>query len=70
MVERRLPRVDRTKFSVVNLHDPPDEPEFWRSKSHTERLEAIEISRMAVYGYDPATTRLHRVLEVIQLSQS
>ena len=70
MADRRFPRVDRTKLTVANLHDPPDEVEYWRSKSYTERLEAVELSRLAVYGYDPATTRLHRVLEVTQLSQS
>ena len=69
MGDSHLPRVDRTKLTVSNLHDPQDDLHYWLSKSHSERLEAVEHSRLAVYGYDAATARLHRVLEVAQLSR-
>ena len=59
-------RIDRTSFSVVSLSDEPDEKEFWLSKTPEERLEALEIMRQIVYGYDPSTTRLQRVLEIAQ----
>jgi len=59
-------RIDRTAFSVVSLSDEPDEKEFWLSKTPEERLEALEIMRQIVYGYDPSTTRLQRVLEIAQ----
>lgn len=59
-------RVDRTKFSVVSLTDPPDDREYWLSRTPQERFEAAELLRQSVYGYDPATARLQRVLEVIK----
>jgi hypothetical protein len=31
-----------------------------------ERLEALEQMRQILYGYDPATTRLQRVLTVAE----
>ena len=70
MGDSHFPRVDRTKLTIANLSDPPDELEYWRSKSYLERLEAIELSRLAIYGHDPVTTRLQRLLEVTQLSRS
>lgn len=30
-------------------------------------MEAIEVMRQIIYGYDPATTRLERVFEIIEL---
>jgi hypothetical protein len=29
-------------------------------------LEAVELMRQIIYGYDPSTTRLQRVLEIAQ----
>lgn len=61
-------KVDRQAFSVVSLDEQDeDEKRYWRSKTPLERLEAMEITRQLVYGYDPATTRLQRVLEIAQL---
>ncbi len=57
-------KVDKTKLSVGNIHDASDEKEFWLSKTPDERLEALELIRQLVYGYDPATARLQRVFEV------
>jgi len=31
-----------------------------------ERLAALELMRQKAYGYDPATMRLQRVLEITQ----
>ena len=59
-------RLDRTKLSVGSLDEPGDEKEFWLSKTPAERLRALEYLRQVAYGYDPATTRLQRVLEVTQ----
>jgi hypothetical protein len=63
-------RIDKTAFSVKSLHDPPDEKEYWFSKTPAERLEAVEIMRQILYGYDPATERLQRVLEIAQFPPS
>jgi hypothetical protein len=60
-------RLQRTALSVASLDDPSDEKSYWLSKTPYERLEAVEIMRQILYGYDPTTIRLQRVLEVTQL---
>jgi uncharacterized membrane protein len=64
-----FPSVDRTAFSVAHLSEEGDERVYWASKPHWERILAVEVSRRAVYDYDPSSTRLQRVLEVTQLSR-
>ncbi len=59
-------KLDRTRFEVGSL-DASDEREYWRTKSPQERMDALELMRQIIYGYDPATTRLQRVLEVVEL---
>jgi hypothetical protein len=61
-------QLDKTAFSVVSLDDPPDDAAYWFSKSPQERLAAQEYMRQVAYGYDPATVRLHRVLEIAECS--
>ena len=61
-------RLDRSAFRVDSLTDDSGEKAYWRSKTPTERLYALESMRQIIYGYDPATTRLQRVLEVAELS--
>ena len=60
-------RMDRSAFSVGSLSDEPDEKAYWRSKTPLERLEALELMRQIIYGYNPASTRLQRVLEIVEL---
>ena len=60
-------RLDRSAFQIASLDDESDEREYWRAKSPAERMEALELMRQIVYGYDPATTRLQRVLEITEL---
>ena len=60
-------RLDRSVFQIGSLDDKSDEREFWRAKTPTERMEALELMRQVIYGYDPATTRLQRVLEIAEL---
>jgi hypothetical protein len=60
-------KMDRRAFSVVRLDEQDNaEKRHWRSKSPHERLQAVEETRQMIYGYDPASTRLQRVLEVAQ----
>jgi hypothetical protein len=59
-------KLDRVHFSVAKLNDS-DEKAYWLSKSPTERLEAVELMRQMVYGYDPVRTRLQRVLTIVSL---
>jgi hypothetical protein len=61
-----FPKLDRSAFSVRGLYEPSDEKAYWAEKTPYERLEALELMRQILYGYDPATTRLQRVLTVTQ----
>ena len=61
------PGLDKTAFSVASLHDDPDEKAYWLSKTPHERLQAVELMRQVIYGYDPASERLQRFFEVTQL---
>jgi hypothetical protein len=62
-----FPKIQRTAFTVAALFDESDEKSYWLSKTPYERLEAVELMRQIIYGYDPSTTRLQRVLEVSRL---
>jgi hypothetical protein len=61
-------KVDRQALSVGSVLEPSDEKAYWLSKTPWERLQAAELMRQIVYGYDPSTTRLQRVLEIAQRS--
>ena len=63
-------RIDKNSFSVSSLLDSSDEKEYWQSKSSSERLEAVEILRQRVYGYNPFTTRLQRVFSIVKLTKT
>jgi hypothetical protein len=63
-------RLDRSAFQIGSLDDGREELEYWRAKSPEERMEALELMRQIIYGYDPATTRLQRVFEVVELERS
>jgi hypothetical protein len=43
---------------------------YWHSRTPAERLAALELMRQKAYGYDPATARIQRVLEITQLTKS
>lgn len=62
--------LDKSAFSVGHLSDSENEKGYWLTKTPAERLEAIEVMRQIIYGYDPATARLQRVLEVVELKSS
>jgi hypothetical protein len=66
----KLPKLDRSAFQVASLYETSDEKAYWLSKTPFERLEAVEQMRQILYGYDPSTTRLQRVIEFIQRSAS
>lgn len=59
--------MDRHAFSVVSLKDQQeDEKRYWLSKTPHECLQAVETTRQVIYDHDPASTRLQRVLEVVE----
>ena len=63
-----FPSLQRTAFTVGSLFEKSDEKSYWLSKTPYERLEAVELMREIIYGYDSSATRLQRVLEVTQRS--
>ena len=63
-------KMDKSVLSVTSLSEESDEKAYWHAKTPHERLEAVELMRQINYGYDPATTRIQRVLKVAQLKQN
>jgi hypothetical protein len=64
------PKLDRSAFLVVSREEAQKQDiAFWHSKTPLERLEALESLRQTTYGYDPAVTRLQRILEVIKMGK-
>ncbi|MCY3682797.1 MAG: hypothetical protein OXH16_15460 [Gemmatimonadetes bacterium] len=63
-------KMDKSALSVRSLSEESDETAYWQTKTPHERLEAVELMRQIKYSYDPATTRIQRVLEVVQLKQN
>ena len=63
-------RMDKSVFSVADLSDESDEAAYWLTQTPIARLEALELMRQVMYGYDPSTTRLERFFEVVELKQS
>jgi hypothetical protein len=63
-------KVDKSAFAVGSLTDEGDEKAFWHGKNVYERLQAIELIRQVIYGYDPASSRLQRFFEVAELQGS
>jgi hypothetical protein len=66
MEQLSFPGLEKTAFSVASLHGVSDDKDYWLARTPGERLEAVEIMRQIIYGYDPSTTRLQRVLTVTE----
>jgi hypothetical protein len=62
----RSARMDKSSLVVTTLSEAPDDAAFWLTKPAAERLAALELMRQIMYGYDPTTTRLQRILTVAQ----
>jgi hypothetical protein len=64
-------KLDKTVISIgTHAEHKAAERAFWLSKTPQERLQALEFLRQTLYGYDPATARVQRVLRVYELEQS
>jgi hypothetical protein len=59
-------KIQRNVFEVINLYEADDRAD-WRDRSFTERMEAIEFMRKAMFGHDRVSERLQRVLEIADL---
>lgn len=61
-------KMDKTAFSVEPLSEADEQDKaYWLSQTPHDRLRALELTRQAMYGYDPATTRIKKVFEVVKL---
>ena len=68
-MNKEIFKIDRNAFSIVTQEEQEiEEKSYWQDKSTLERLKALETTRQMIYGYNPATTRLQRVLEVVTRS--
>jgi hypothetical protein len=71
-VKSHLPRkrirwsLDKRAIEVVREGSGGEDAAWWRTRSPNERFAHIEYLRQINYGYDPATSRLQRVLEVAE----
>jgi hypothetical protein len=59
-------QLNKSVIVIADLDDPPDDLAYWLTQSPAKRLAALEQMRQIVYGYDPLTTRLQRVLAVVE----
>jgi hypothetical protein len=67
MDEFDFPKLRLDVFKVTFLFDQSDDREYWLSKTPDERLEAVELMRQIIYGYDPSAAKLRRdVFEIVQ----
>ena len=57
--------MNKKAFSIASGINA-DDCAFWWSKTPGERLGATEIMRQIVYGYDPTSQRLQRILKVFE----
>jgi hypothetical protein len=60
--------IDKTAFSIADLRDADDDKQYWRSRTPLERLQAVEVMRQILYGYNPGDP-VQRVLEVGTLQE-
>ena len=60
--------MDKKEFAIGSLCDNPGR-DFWKKKSHMERLAALEQLREIIFGYDPSTARLQRTITITQLKK-
>jgi hypothetical protein len=64
-----LPRLNKEALTITDLTDIEEEKAYWLSQGALKRIEAIEINRRMVYGNARATSRLQRLLEVVELAR-
>ena len=66
---KMIPRLDKTALVVTDLDDIEEEKNHWASKTGMERLAAVELNRLLVYGEDRIASRLQRFFEIAGLAQ-
>ncbi len=62
-----MPRLDKSKISIGGpLDNREEEMAYWHSQPHDERFRAMELMRRINYGEHISTSRLQRLLEVVE----
>jgi len=61
--------MDKTILEITSLRDDEGQ-NYWKKKSYLERIEALEQLRKIIFGYDPSTTRLQRILTITKLKKN
>lgn len=61
--------MNKKLFQITSIRDGNDR-DYWKQKSYKERLEALELLRRIIFGYDPSTTRLQRTITITQLKKN
>ena len=60
-------RLDKTAFSVTTFAEAEAQDRaYWLSLTPQERVAVLEQMRQINYGYDPATDRIQRSVEVAE----
>ena len=61
--------MNKKLFQITSVRDGNDW-DYWKQKSYSERLEALELLRRIIFGYDPSTARLQRTITITQLKKN
>jgi hypothetical protein len=61
--------MNKKLFKITSIRDGNDR-DYWKQKSYEERLEALELLRRIIFGYDPSTARLQRTITITQLKKN
>ncbi len=61
--------MNKKYFKITSIKDN-DSHEYWKNKSYLERLEALELLRQIMFGYDPNTARFQRIITVTKLKKN
>ncbi|OGU12488.1 MAG: hypothetical protein A2X61_02585 [Ignavibacteria bacterium GWB2_35_12] len=60
-------KMDKTAFSICTFEEAAEQDKaYWLSKTPQVRLAALEYMRQMLYGYDPDTARIQRILTVVE----
>jgi len=69
-MDEELFKIDRKAISFSTLANDENDLSYWLSKTAVERLQAVELLRILMFGYDPAAERLQRVFETAEFKTS
>jgi hypothetical protein len=65
----RIPRLDKRVLAVAALSDTEQDKKYWLACTAEQRMNAIELNRVMVYGRNRTSARLQRFLEVAELAR-